>query len=463
MIRIFKHYVPKSLVWLGLIEVIVLIISVRVGISLRSWVGEISVPSWEDGWLQVFFFVVISYIVMLATGLYRLETCRDIKLSMVRLFISLAISLLLMSAILFAIPSLDLWRSVLIFCFMVAFLNLLLVRFIFLHLVDLNRFKKRVLVLGAGERAELVKAIGVSQNSYVEFIDFLQMTDKETVIAETKRFDSIKDLSKFVAEHSVHEIVVAIQERRGNLPLETLLKCKVKTSCKIIEAADFIEKQLGLVKLGSVSPSWLIFSDGFGGVGSGDLIVKRFFDVVASSVLLLISLPILICTALLVKITSKGPVFYKQERVGLNSKTYNVLKFRSMTVNAESDSGPKMADKNDIRVTAVGQVIRKTRIDEIPQIFNVLNGDMSFVGPRPERPFFVDQFNVNIPYYSERHVVKPGITGWAQLNYPYGASEDDTRRKLEYDLYYIKNYSIFLDILILIQTVRVVLWPDGVR
>ena len=463
MVRIFKHYIPTALIWLGIIEGLLLLIAVRAALIVRYWIAEISVPAWQDGWVQVILLVTVSYVVMLSTGLYMLETCRDFRLSLMRLFVSMIISALLMSVILFSIPEVDLWRSVIFLSYVFAYIVFIISRFSFLHIVDLSRFKNRVLVLGAGERADLVRVMGAYKSSHVFFVDFLSMTDKEAIVPNSRKFQSIKDFPAFVEKNSVHEIVVAIQERRGNLPLDVLLKSKIRVGCKITEAADFIEKQSGLVKVDSISPGWLVFSDGFGGLKSNDFIVKRLFDIVASSFLLLFTLPIIFFTAILIKLTSKGPIFYKQRRVGLNSKLYYILKFRSMSVNAESDGIPKMADENDVRVTFLGRFIRTTRIDEIPQIFNVLKGDMSFVGPRPERPFFVSQFNSTIPYYHQRHVIKPGITGWAQLNYSYGASEEDSRMKLEYDLYYIKNYSLFLDIIILIQTVRVILWPNGVR
>jgi len=322
--------------------------------------------------------------------------------------------------------------------------------------------KRRVLVLGAGDRAEMVRVSGLSTANDVEFVCFLRVNDNERTIEGAQLYDNNHSLKKYVNKFAVQEIVVAIEERRGSLPIDELLECKME-GCRIVEAMSFIERQSGTVSLKNVNPSWLVFSDGFNGASDVDRILKRVFDVATSLTLLTFSMPILLVTALLVKITSKGPVFYRQERVGLNGHYFKVLKFRSMTHDAEADGVPKWAEKNDVRVTAVGRVIRASRIDEIPQIFNVLNGAMSFVGPRPERPYFVDQLESKIALYGERHRVKPGITGWAQLNYPYGGSEEDTKCKLEYDLYYIKNHSLFLDFLILIQTVRVVLWPDGVR
>ena len=214
--------------------------------------------------------------------------------------------------------------------------------------------------------------------------------------------------------------------------------------------------------LDSLRPSWLIFSDGFR-VGLVHSFFKRVFDVLASVVLLVFGLPLIIVAAIAIRLESKGPIFYRQERLGLGGQPFLLLKFRSMKVDAESSGVPQWAEQNDSRITRIGNFIRQTRIDEIPQILNVLRGDMSFVGPRPERSYFVEQLTQKIPYYFERHRVKPGITGWAQLNYSYGASIEDAKEKLKYDLYYIKNCSVFLDLIILMQTARVIVWPNGVR
>ncbi len=462
MIRIFRHYIPKSLFILGLLEGFILIGAIWGGVNLRYTQAELSIPAFSFYAIEVFSFAFVVYIVLLATGLYQLDACRDLRVTVIRLTTSLGLSFIVLSVMLYMFPNIELWRSVLVYALLFAFVGLLVNRYIYTRIVDLRRLKRRVLVLGAGERADMVRTCGTIGSNDVEFVCFLRVNDTENKIQNAKDYNKEHSLKEYVTDFSVQEIVVAIEERRGALPIDDLLDCKMK-GCHIIEATTFIERQSGTVSLNNLNLSWMIFSDGFEGVGDFDLILKRLFDVTASLLLLILSLPILIITSFVVKITSKGPVFYRQERVGMNGKIFNVLKFRSMTINAEEDGIPKWADKNDVRVTPVGRVIRASRIDEIPQIFNVLMGAMSFVGPRPERPFFVDQFEETIPLYRERHRVKPGITGWAQLNYPYGASEEDTKRKLEYDLYYIKNYSSFLDFLILIQTVRVILWPDGVR
>jgi sugar transferase (PEP-CTERM system associated) len=238
---------------------------------------------------------------------------------------------------------------------------------------------------------------------------------------------------------------------------------RVKTTgVHVNELSSFLERETGRVDLDTVNPSWLIFSDGFSSGRRLSSIAKRAFDIVASLTLLVLAAPVIMITAVAIKLESKGPAFYRQNRVGLFTLPFSLIKLRSMRQDAEA-AGAVWAQENDPRVTRIGRIIRNLRIDELPQVWNVLCGHMSFVGPRPERPEFVADLETKLKYYAERHMVKPGITGWAQINYPYGASLEDARHKLEYDLYYAKNYTPFLDVLILLQTFRVVLWPDGAR
>jgi sugar transferase (PEP-CTERM system associated) len=263
-------------------------------------------------------------------------------------------------------------------------------------------------------------------------------------------------------DHRANEIVVAVRERRGGvLPLRELLDCKL-AGVTVNDLSSFFERMRGQVRLDSLRASWLIYGDGFR-QGIGRTVVKRLFDVLAASVLLVVTAPVMLLAAIAIALESGFPVIYRQERVGQGGRTFKVLKFRSMRLDAEADGKPRWASNSDDRITRVGHFIRKTRIDELPQIFNVLHGDMSFVGPRPERPYFVDQLTDQIPFYAARHSVKPGITGWAQVRYAYGASVDDAVQKLQYDLYYVKNHTLFLDVLVLLQTVRVVLTGDGAR
>ncbi|MCB2046466.1 MAG: TIGR03013 family PEP-CTERM/XrtA system glycosyltransferase, partial [Novosphingobium sp.] len=272
---------------------------------------------------------------------------------------------------------------------------------------------------------------------------------------------AIHDLTRFVSNLGASEVVLALEERRNALPLKDLLRIKT-AGVHVNDFSSFMERETGRVDLDTLNPSWLIFSDGFSSGRMVSSFAKRLFDIAASSLLLLLTFPLILFFAVLVKIDSRGPAFFRQERVGLYGQPFDLVKLRSMCNDAEKD-GAKWAQTNDPRVTRVGRFIRKVRIDELPQAWSVLKGQMSFVGPRPERPQFVTDLEDQLPYYAERHMVKPGITGWAQINYPYGASIADARHKLEYDLYYAKNYTPFLDLLILLQTLRVVLWPEGAR
>jgi sugar transferase (PEP-CTERM system associated) len=265
-----------------------------------------------------------------------------------------------------------------------------------------------------------------------------------------------------MGEHRVDEIIVAVREQRGGgVPMDQLLACRIR-GVPVLDLAAFSERTKGEVPTGSLKASWLVYGHGF--VQDGlRTVIKRDFDILMSLLLLLIALPVMVLTAIAIKLDSRGPTFYRQERVGLGGKSFMCLKFRSMSVDAEKDGVARWATKNDSRVTRVGAFIRKCRIDELPQLISVLRGEMSLVGPRPERPSFVKQLQAEIPFYDIRHSVKPGVTGWAQVRYSYGATLEDARRKHQFDLYYVKNHSLFLDLLVLVETVSVVLFREGAQ
>ena len=269
-----------------------------------------------------------------------------------------------------------------------------------------------------------------------------------------------EDLSRLVVEQNVRRVVVALTDRRGVLPISELLKLKCR-GVRIEDGTTTYERVTGKIAIENLKPSWLIFNEGFE-VSKATLLLKSVISVVVSSILLLLTSPILLLAAIAVKLSSKGPIVFRQERVGQNGRIFELLKFRSMRADAEASSGPVWAALDDPRVTRVGRILRKTRIDELPQLWNVLRGDMHFVGPRPERPVFVQELREKIPYYGLRHIVKPGITGWAQINYGYGRTEEDTVEKLQYDLFYIKNLSVLLDCLIMLETVKAVAKGKGV-
>jgi sugar transferase (PEP-CTERM system associated) len=251
------------------------------------------------------------------------------------------------------------------------------------------------------------------------------------------------------------------EQRGGAIAMDDLLSCRLN-GIRVTRLADFLERARGAVPLGSFNASWLVYGDGFS-QGRARAVIKRLFDVVVSGGLLVLASPIIALAALAIRLESAGPVIYRQQRVGCGGLLFAVLKFRSMRQDAEGDGKPRWATAGDSRVTRIGRFIRRTRIDELPQLINVLRGEMSFVGPRPERPFFVEQLTRDIPFYGLRHSVKPGITGWAQVRYSYGATVEEAAKKLEYDLYYVKNNSLFLDLVVLLETVRVVLFGEGAR
>jgi sugar transferase (PEP-CTERM system associated) len=273
---------------------------------------------------------------------------------------------------------------------------------------------------------------------------------------------SIDDIPALISQLNVHRVVVSLSEARGKLPMDRLLDLRLRGGVMFDHLASVYEEYTGKIAVENLRPSWLIFSDGFRKTRPL-LFLKRVADVVLSAVGLLLLSPVMAIVAALVKLTSPGPALYHQERVGLNGRTFTVHKFRTMRSDAEKGTGPVWATANDSRVTTVGRFLRRTRLDEIPQLWNVLRGDMSFVGPRPERPTFVEQLSAQIPFYPQRHVVKPGVTGWAQVRYTYGASVEDAIEKLQYDLYYIKNMSLALDLVIVLETIKTVVLRRGAQ
>ena len=462
MIRLFKHYVPTQLLLLGIVDLVALFASAELAWQLRG--AQIGLDPLETvsrvGEILVYGFVVS--ITMLAVGLYQADGSRAWRMSATRLITALAIAFIALSVIFYLFPDVALWRSIAVYATAISFVMLLAVRAAFGRLVSSETLRRRIVVIGTGPRAQRMQLLAAGRDASFRITTFVSMSDAESLVEPVVNHHMIDGLVPLIERDRADEVVLAVEERRGALPTGDLLQVKLGGT-KVSEMSTFLERETGRVDLSSVSPSWLIFSDGFLGAQWAAILAKRLFDIAASVLILLLTLPILVVTALLIKTTSPGPVFYHQERVGQFGKPFLAWKFRSMRQDAEKGGQPQWAQQHDPRVTGIGRFIRATRIDEIPQIINVLKGDMSIVGPRPERPFFVRDLAEQIPFYNERHVVKPGIAGWAQLNYPYGASVEDARHKLEYDLYYVKNYSVFLDLLILVQTVRVVLWRTGVR
>lgn len=320
---------------------------------------------------------------------------------------------------------------------------------------------RRILVFGSGFQAIAVKQALEYSDPSAQIIGFFPGSNEDNPEVEPHMLLSrSQSLTDTACKLKVDEIVVALSERRGgSMPLRELLDCKLQ-GIRVLDLASHFEQTLGQIRLDSLYAGWLIFGDGFD-QGIVRTTVKRLFDIICATVLIALALPVMLLAAILIVFEDGFPLLYRQQRVGLNGRLFNVIKFRSMQRDAEKDGKPIWAQAQDNRVTRIGNIIRRLRIDELPQLFSVLQGDMSLVGPRPERPFFVDQLTKEIPFYAVRHSVKPGVTGWAQVRYHYGATVEDSAEKLQYDLYYVKNHSLFLDIVVLFETIGVVVTGKG--
>jgi len=461
MIRLFKHYIPHAVLLLGLLDFALLLVAADLAWGLRATQIGSSAGPLTGRALPLLGFAVTTQTAMIAVGVYGSEALRSMRFASARLLVAVSLAILALAMIEFLLPGDTFWRSILLYAMILATVLLVLNRLVVGGILGTSAFRRRVLVLGAGLRAERLKALAEKPESGFAVVGYISMADSQPQVAEAIARSAIKDLSAHVANLGATEVVLALEERRNALPLKDLVRVKT-TGVHVNEFSSFLERETGRVDLDTLNPSWLIFSDGFSSGRAMSSVAKRIFDIFASGLLLLLTFPIIALFALIVKLDSKGPAFFRQQRVGLYGQTFELVKLRSMRTDAEKD-GAKWAEKSDPRITRVGSFIRKVRIDELPQVWTVLTGHMSFVGPRPEVPQFVEDLDDKLPYYGERHMVKPGITGWAQINYPYGASIEDSRHKLEYDLYYAKNYTPFLDLLIMLQTLRVVLWPEGAR
>jgi sugar transferase (PEP-CTERM system associated) len=461
MIRLFKHYIPHAVVLLWLVDVMLLALANEISWRLRSDQIAIDPGALVDRLGAHAAFAAVISLSMISVGVYGGEALRSKRFAAARLLVAISLGVIALSFADFLVGGQNFWRSTLAYSMGIAILLLIANRLLLGAFLGAHSFRRRVLVLGSGERAQRLRVLGDRPEAGFAIVGYITMTDSAPVVEEAITRGAIHNLTRYVENLGVSEVVLALEERRNALPLKDLLRIKT-AGVHVNEFSSFLERETGRVDLDTVNPSWLIFSDGFSSGRAISSASKRVFDIAVSALLLVLTAPVIALFAVLVKIDSKGPAFYRQPRVGLFGETFDVIKLRSMRTDAEA-AGAQWASKDDPRVTRVGRFIRKVRIDELPQAWTVLKGEMSFVGPRPERLEFVADLEEQLRYYAERHMVKPGITGWAQINYPYGASIEDSRNKLEYDLYYAKNYTPFLDLLIILQTLRVVLWSEGAR
>jgi sugar transferase (PEP-CTERM system associated) len=446
------------------VEFITLVASVYLGSVIRfHHVGQLLPSENEYFFLSSCTFAAVMLFSMSTLGMYQINFKEGIRNTLLRLMPAVAFGFATMTIIFYLVPDLYFGRGILLLVTAIAGVGILGVRILFYKSSEFKLLESRIIFIGVGSLAKECSDLAKNNLAYHKYnvIGFIQTSDEECCIPEKDILPLEESLMATALKYDVRELVVSVQNKRGGaFPIQELLKCKLN-GIKVTDAATFFEREACQIRIDSLVPSWLVFGGGFD-QSFFRTFSKRLFDLFASLLIFIISSPIMLITAICIYIEDGAPVFYRQERVGKDGHPFMVLKFRSMWNDAEKGMNPQWAQTNDPRVTRVGRIVRKLRIDELPQILNVLKGEMSFVGPRPERPFFVEKLCEEVPYYNERHTIKPGITGLAQVRYQYGASVEDSVQKLQYDLYYVKNNSLFLDFLIMIETLQVVLFGKGV-
>ena len=458
MIKLFRHHVSVGSVVILTADTLLLLVVVPLAVAIHEGARQAL-----GALLPAAVFAALMLALNGSLGLYRREGGTGFGGHLGRVLLAVAIGMPVAYMLFSVTPYGYEARSAIGYTIVLTLCGLILLRQVVFWASTAGLGAKRVLIIGTGDDAAGVEkalaTLGYPSMAIVGFYPVGQGSETAAVPAD-RILPRTLPLSEVVSGLGIQEVIVAVREQRGGvLPMRELIECRV-SGVPITDLAGIYERVRGEVPIESLKASWLIYGQGFAQSGLRTFI-KRTFDLLVSAVLLVLTLPLMLITALVIRLESHGPVIYRQERVGRGGRPFTCLKFRSMQADAEADGKPRWAGANDERVTRIGRFIRKTRIDELPQLINVLRGEMSFVGPRPERPGFVNELKKAIPYYDLRHSVKPGITGWAQVRYTYGASVEDARKKLQFDLYYVKNHSLFLDLLILVETVRVVLFREG--
>jgi sugar transferase (PEP-CTERM system associated) len=465
-LRIFNRNIHRLGV-LALVEAAVVVLALHAAIFIRFAGYSTTLTAFESSrgpvWPRALAIALVFVLALASLGLYRLRQRARFTGVFVRLLIAMAVAQAALALLFYAVPALDVGRGIMGLTGAFALAGLAISRFAFLRTVDEDFFKRRVLVWGAGARA---RAIGgrlrrrTDQRGF-RIVGYVRAPGDGGDMPKGPLFRANTGLLRLAMRSRIEEIVVAMDDRRGGFPTDELLECRLR-GIQVTDLLTFLERESGRVSIELMNPSWLIFAHGFR-CDFLRLASKRAFDIAVSAVILVTAAPIALLAALAICLEDRGPILYRQWRTGQNGRPFRIIKFRSMRVDAEADGRAVWAAANDARVTRVGGWLRRLRIDELPQVLNVLAGQMSFVGPRPERPEFVAQLAGSVPFYEERHFVKPGVTGWAQVRYSYGASQRDAQEKLEYDLYYVKHHSLAFDLLVLLQTVEIVLFRIGSR
>lgn len=449
---------------LWLTELVIIVLAGLIAASLRFFNDPDGYALFlSNAPVRMVLVAVFVTVAMAAFGLYQVHVRHTRVDFMLRLLLAFAFGGIGLLVLYYLVPPVYIGRSVFALSLTLAFAGIIAIRSFSQRVLRGEAFKRRVLVYGAGKNANLINSSlrrSSDRQSFV-VVGYLPVADQSSLVPQALQVCTDTPLSELALSLRVDEVVVAPDERRGGLPMDEMLRC-AQRGIAMCDLSTFFEREAGMVKLSVADPSWLAFSGGFDHSMPRRL-NKRFFDLLAACALLFVAWPFMLAVALCVWMESGRPILYRQVRVGENGQLFELVKFRSMRVDAEGDGVARWASQSDDRSTRVGRFIRMTRLDELPQLFNVLRGDMSFVGPRPERPHFVDMLNQEVRYYNVRHCVKPGLTGWAQLRYPYGASVRDAEEKLTFDLFYVKNQGLVFDLMILLQTVEVVLFRRGAR
>jgi sugar transferase (PEP-CTERM system associated) len=458
LVRLFNVYYPTRILILVAGEGMIVCASFILAALIRLGPDSLFVLSYEYGFHKILGVSVLAMLCLHYFDLYDLQKVPSRGETWFRLLVVLGVLSFLLAGIGYVFPRFMLGNYTFVVGLSILTFALFVWRSAYSWLIRQPLLRERICVLGAGDRAKwLVEAMRTQPELGMEVVGWAGATGGEPMTREalaTSLLDQVK-------KRDLDRIIVALDDRRGTMPVRELLELRL-SGIKVEDATAIIEKITGRIEVDSLYPSWLIFSKGFR-LNPTFMLVRRLVSLLASFICLAVVSPLLPLVALLIKLTSPGPVLYRQKRVGRNGKVFTCYKFRTMRADAEADVGPTWAGDNDPRVTSVGRWLRLTRLDEIPQLWNVLRGDMGFVGPRPERPEFVEWLTREIPYYHLRHIIRPGITGWAQVRYQYGASVEEAKEKLKYDLYYIRNISLSLDLLIFAESVKTILLGRGSR
>jgi len=464
MIKVLNQYFPGRLFVLLITENMLILMGIWAAIAIRVGSLRVSLLSYPGLFGKAMLITVVIQACLYYADIYDLRSASSRADVLFRLLQAFGVACIILASIFYLFPQVRLGSGIVETSLFTIVSAILLWRILVEWINRAYVAGERILLVGSGEVVqELAREVRLRNDLPINLLGSVVESGLEnsTTMAGIPALGALDDLARIVEESQPNRLVIALKERRQQLPIPLLLKLRL-SGLVVEDASSLYEKITGKIPVGSIHPSSLIFADGFR-QSRALRVYGRVTGFIAALAGLLIAGPVMLLIAIAIKLDSRGPIFYRQSRIGLNGKQYDILKFRSMKADAESKSGPVWAQEADPRITRVGRILRKSRLDELPQFLNVLFGEMSFVGPRPERPYFVELLKAKIPFYDLRHVVRPGITGWAQVSRDYGATVEEAREKLEYDLFYLKNVSLSFDALVLFQTVKIVLFGRGSR